>query len=150
MELRCPDARTSPSIIVSVLLLLTAVCFCYSIHAQTSPKPGEPLIQSVKGPELFRAYCASCHGATAHGDGPVASNLKAKMPDLTVLTKTNKGKFPAAHVRDVIDGQQAIASHGSRAMPVWGPIFHQVENDQDFGEVRLQNLVKYLESIQQK
>ena len=41
-------------------------------------------------------------------------------------------------------------SHGSRDMPVWGPIFHQIENDQDFGNVRLQNLIKYLESIQEK
>jgi len=33
---------------------------------------------------------------------------------------------------------------------VWEPIFHQVEEDQDFGDVRLQNLIKYLGSIQQK
>jgi mono/diheme cytochrome c family protein len=41
-----------------------------------------------------------------------------------------------------------IASHGSREMPVWGPIFHQVEEDVDRGYVRLDNLVKYLQSIQ--
>jgi hypothetical protein len=35
-------------------------------------------------------------------------------------------------------------------MPVWGPIFHQIEEDQDFGNVRLRNLIKYLETIQQK
>jgi hypothetical protein len=33
-------------------------------------------------------------------------------------------------------------------MPVWGPIFHQIEEDVDRGYVRLENLVKYLQSIQ--
>jgi mono/diheme cytochrome c family protein len=33
-------------------------------------------------------------------------------------------------------------------MPIWGPIFHQVEADMDWGNVRLENLVNYLESIQ--
>lgn len=45
-------------------------------------------------------------------------------------------------------GEGMIASHGSREMPVWGPVFHQVEADVDRGNVRLENLVKYLESIQ--
>jgi len=30
-----------------------------------------------------------------------------------------------------------------REMTIWGPIFHQIESDQDFGNVRLQNLTKY-------
>jgi hypothetical protein len=29
-----------------------------------------------------------------------------------------------------------------------GPIFHQVQEDRDYGEVRLQNLTNYLKSIQ--
>jgi hypothetical protein len=33
-------------------------------------------------------------------------------------------------------------------MPIWGPIFHQIEFDQDLGNVRLEIVVKYLESIQ--
>jgi len=33
-------------------------------------------------------------------------------------------------------------------MPIWGPIFHQIEEDVDRGHVRIENLVKYLESIQ--
>jgi hypothetical protein len=45
-------------------------------------------------------------------------------------------------------GDEVVVSHCSREMPVWGPIFYQVESDQDFGVVRLQNLVNYLESIQ--
>lgn len=72
------------------------------------------------------------------------------MPDLTVLAKKNGGQFPTARVGQTIMGDEAVVSHGSREMLIWGPIFHQVESDQDFGAVRLQNLVKYLEPIQIK
>jgi mono/diheme cytochrome c family protein len=111
----------------------------------------ERLIYSVKGPDLFRAHCASCHGSDAKGGGPVAPTLKTKPADLTVIAKNSGGKFPSERVLKIISGDEpSLLSHGSREMPVWGPIFHQVEADQDFGNVRLQNLVKYLESIQQK
>jgi hypothetical protein len=51
----------------------------------------------------------------------------------------------------VIAGQeQSPAAHGSREMPVWAPVFHDVEWDQDLGEVRLDNITRYLQSIQQK
>src|ERR1700687_6280806 len=110
-------------------------------------KEYERLIYSVKGPDLFRAHCAACHGSDAKGTGPLASALKTKVADLTVLTKHNGGQFPSARVRKTITGEDVLASHGSRDMPIWGPIFHQIESDQDFGNVRLQNLVEYLESI---
>ena len=106
------------------------------------------LIRSTKGADLFRAYCASCHGVDAKGNGPAASALKTKAPDLTSLERKNGGTFPAARVRKTITGEDVIASHGSREMPIWGPIFHQVEEDIDRGNVRIENLVKYLESIQ--
>jgi mono/diheme cytochrome c family protein len=108
----------------------------------------QPLIHSVEGPDLFRAYCASCHGLDAKGHGPAAAALKASVPDLTVLAKSNRGQFPSDRVRSAIMGDEALPSHGSREMPIWGPIFHQVEWDVDRGNVRLENLVKYLESIQ--
>jgi mono/diheme cytochrome c family protein len=123
--------------------------------AQTKPptqnqKDYERLVYSVKGLDLFRAHCAACHGADGKGDGSLAPALKAKPADLTVLTRNNGGRFPADRVRKFISGEEISISHGSREMPVWGPIFHQIEEDQDFGNVRLQNLVKYLETIQQK
>lgn len=107
-----------------------------------------PLIHSIEGPELFQSYCASCHGPSAKGNGPVAAVLRAKAPDLTVLSRGNHGDFPVQRVRQVIMGDIPAAAHGSREMPVWGPIFHQVEADEDWGNVRLSNLVEYLQSIQ--
>ena len=110
----------------------------------------ETLIYSVKGPDLFQAHCAACHGEDVSGHGPLASVLKTKVPDLTVLAKNNKGEFPSALVRKIIVGEDVLISHGSREMPIWGPIFNQIESDQDWGNVRVENLVKYLQSIQQK
>jgi mono/diheme cytochrome c family protein len=117
-------------------------------NAPNGKEPSTPLIRSVEGPDLFRAYCSPCHGMDGRGAGPAALALKAKVPDLTLLTKNNRGQFPTARVRQMIMGDKVVAAHGSREMPIWGPIFHQVESDMDWGNVRLANLVKYLQSIQ--
>jgi mono/diheme cytochrome c family protein len=107
-------------------------------------------ILPLDGAKIFRNYCASCHGVNGNGDGPVAPALKTKIPRLTTLARRNHGQFPAAHVHSIIAGDQVRASHGSPEMPVWGPIFHQIENDQDLGYVRLENVTEYLNTIQQK
>ena len=127
-----------------------ASVFASSLALPKSKEQLEQLTYSVKGPDLFRAHCAACHGPDGTGGGPLASALKTKAPDLTDIAKRNGGKFPADRVRRTILGDDVLQSHGSRDMPVWGPIFHQVEADQDFGNVRLENLVKYLQSIQKR
>jgi mono/diheme cytochrome c family protein len=106
------------------------------------------LIHSLNGPDLYRSYCASCHGTEGKGDGPVAPALNSKVPDLTTIAQRNGGVFPATQVNKIISGDQIILAHGTREMPVWGPIFHQVQEDRDYGEVRLQNLTNYLKSVQ--
>jgi mono/diheme cytochrome c family protein len=108
----------------------------------------QTLIRSLEGVDLFRSYCASCHGEDGKGHGPAAAALKATVPDLTAIARNNGGTFPMARVRRIIMGEGMIVSHGSREMPVWGPIFHQIEQDVDRGNVRFENLSKYLESIQ--
>jgi len=115
---------------------------------QRSDQQFEKLIHSVEGPDLFRAYCASCHGTDGKGHGPAASALKANIPDLTLLAAINGGQFPTRRVRSAITGEDALASHGSRDMPIWGPVFHQIEADVDRGNVRVENLVNYIQSIQ--
>lgn len=145
--------KSGLKILPFLFLVLIGACagFAAAQSSSATGKANEKLIYSVKGTDLFRAHCAACHGAGGKGDGPAASALRKKPADLTILAKNNGGKFPAERVRKFISGDEATTdSHGSREMPVWGPIFHQIENDQDFGNVRLQNLVKYLESIQQK
>jgi mono/diheme cytochrome c family protein len=111
-------------------------------------RPGGRVIASLKGVDIYRAYCASCHGTQGKGDGPVAPALNATIPDLTAIAYKNGGVFPTARVLKIIAGDEAILGHGSREMPIWGPLFHQVEEDRDYGEVRLQNVTEYLKSIQ--
>ena len=137
--------------LVVALALVGVVLPGVGKQTQTAPNvEGQftPLIRSVEGPDLFRAYCTPCHGMDAKGGGPAAPALKTKVPDLTLLASNNQGQFPTARVRQVIMGDKVVAAHGSREMPIWGPIFHQVESDMDWGNVRLVNLMKYLQTIQ--
>lgn len=115
-------------------------------------KTPRKLIASMEGKDLYLAYCASCHGKLGKGDGPVASALKAPLADLTTISKRNRGKFPREEMEKIILGEQKSArtAHGSDQMPVWGPVFSKVENDQDFGLVRVRRLMEYLMSIQAK
>jgi mono/diheme cytochrome c family protein len=140
--------------VVIVLMLSVFSFFGGAAASQTksaSQKKYEELIYSVRGPDLYHAHCAPCHGSEGKGNGPVGVALKTKPADLTILAKNNGGKFPTERVLKFISGDDpSLPSHGTREMPVWGPIFHQIEEDQDFGNVRLRNLIKYLETIQQK
>jgi mono/diheme cytochrome c family protein len=109
------------------------------------------VIDSLKGGDLYRAYCAVCHGSDAKGDGPMSKSLKTAPPDLTRIAARNAGSFPLARVRRIISGTEVLsAGHGTREMPVWGSIFSRVDADRDLGGVRIDNLARYLQSLQAK
>jgi mono/diheme cytochrome c family protein len=78
----------------------------------------EHLINPIKGPSLFTAQCAVCHGSDGKGNGPISPHLKTRPPDLTVLTKNNGGRFPSARMQKTITGEGVVASHGTREMPI--------------------------------
>ena len=102
----------------------------------------------MEGAELFRAYCAMCHGRDATGNGPAAGALQKSPPDLTRIRQRNGGNFPRERVKNYISGESDILSHGSREMPIWGPIFRQADRDYELGEIRLHNVTVYAESLQ--
>jgi len=83
---------------------------------------GEPLSE-VDGKQLYLSACASCHGASGHGDGPVANALKSPAPDLTQLAGTHGGQFPRTLVIETITGERTVTAHGTREMPVWSRRF---------------------------
>jgi mono/diheme cytochrome c family protein len=72
------------------------------------------------GPQLYRQFCASCHGVTGRGDGPVAPALGIEVPDLTRIAQRHSGSFDRAMVEAIIDGRRIVGAHGTRTMPVWG------------------------------
>src|SRR5215467_11809422 len=65
---------------------------------------------AASGKEMFKAYCASCHGESGKGDGPAAAALKAKPSDLSALAKSNGGKFPADRVQSILHGQATLSA----------------------------------------
>lgn len=106
----------------------------------------------LSGEELFMRYCAACHGTDARGTGPVAATLNKRVPDLTGLALRAGGTFPAAGVRDMIDGRSMAIAHGTRRMPVWGYEFFVEEGEDRVAErtarEMINRLVAYLETIQ--
>jgi mono/diheme cytochrome c family protein len=82
---------------------------------------------ALSGQELYVRFCASCHGATGRGDGPVAKSLRVEVPDLALIATRAGGKFPRERVVRIIDGRHIIGAHGSRTMPVWGEDLSRIE-----------------------
>jgi len=104
---------------------------------------------SVSGQDLFKSYCATCHGGDARGGGPAASSLKTRPADLTTLARRNGGTFPRTDVISYIDGTgRVLPSHGPGDMPVWGPIFRAQDALDPRVKVRIANIAAYLESLQ--
>jgi len=103
------------------------------------------------GGQLFKVYCASCHGLTGRGDGPVAEQLRKPPPDLTKYAARNGGVFPSERLREIIDGT-GVATHGDRDMPVWGDAFQRSRDGltPEGATKRIDALVRYLETIQER
>jgi mono/diheme cytochrome c family protein len=106
-------------------------------------------VSAADGAEMFRAYCAVCHGTDGRGGGPAADSLKKRPADLTQLSRKNGSKFPAVHVAQVIQGDTAVGAHGSRDMPVWGSVFRSL-GDSGTVKLRIENVSRYVESLQRR
>jgi mono/diheme cytochrome c family protein len=111
-----------------------------------------PPAESISGSDLYRTYCAVCHGRSGKGDGPLAANMKTRPPDLTLFAQNNGGTFPAALVTRIIDGRNPMPGHGGRDMPIWADAFKASRGglSEEEVNVRIEAVVKHLESIQQK
>jgi len=116
----------------------------------TGPRTLSLAIDSMYGPDLFKMYCATCHGPDGKGGGPVAPALKVPPPDLTVLSRRQDGVFPVVEVETIITGPVAVAAHGSDQMPIWGAIFRALDASDARAKARIKNLVDHIRSIQQR
>ena len=132
-----------------ICLLLAGVVAVAQTKIKTVPAAAT---SRVSGSEMYRTYCAVCHGLAGKGDGPAAVALKARPTDLTQLAKRNGGKYPDAKVNTAITAVPDMPAHGTSEMPIWGNIFRQIEGQghEQSVKLRVYNLVKYLESIQGK
>ena len=110
-------------------------------------------IAQLSGVDMYQQLCSSCHGVSAHGDGPVASLIKTGVPDLTRIAARDGGEFPTEDVRRTIDGRWDRRAHGARDMPVWGWQLYDSSSSNDVQEraevdSMIDRLVTYLRSIQ--
>ncbi|MFZ0419130.1 MAG: cytochrome c [Candidatus Sulfotelmatobacter sp.] len=143
-------------IVMSTALILLS---CAVAAQDNTPDQSKTVIQHVpitstspvSGKEMYTAYCAVCHGTDGKGGGPAASALKTPPTDLTLLSKSNGGKYPALKVTSAIRGTADLPAHGSKDMPVWGELFWSMSRGHE-GQVqqRVANLTHYIETLQAK
>jgi mono/diheme cytochrome c family protein len=121
---------------------LMAVVWAASARAE------EPGVAHESGDSIYKSYCASCHGTSGKGDGPLADALRYRPTDLTTITLRGKtGMFPADEVHKVIDGRKTMKGHGGSDMPIWGDAF---KTSRETFKAKVDALVEFLESIQVK
>jgi mono/diheme cytochrome c family protein len=110
------------------------------------------VFSEYSGEETFTRFCASCHGSSGQGDGPVAAGIPITVPNLTTLRKRQGDHFPEETLRKIIDGRNIVVYHGTRYMPVWGYEFWIEEGADEEAEKKvtiiIRNLISYIESIQ--
>jgi mono/diheme cytochrome c family protein len=119
-------------------------------HVMATASSSQQVRRLLDGEGLFQGYCASCHGRNGKGKGPAAHALKTPPADLTLLARHNGGTFPRERVtRYIASGEPATPAHGSKDMPVWGPIFVGLAPGSfDLINPRIVEVVRYLESLQ--
>ena len=106
--------RWRPAAVPGLVLVSALAAGC--VDERTDPRTGA---------ELFRRYCAACHGTSGRGDGPLADTLRTPPADLTRIAERAGGQFDETAVMMKIDGRRLVAEHGPSEMPVWGAVFQQ-------------------------
>ncbi|QEL27173.1 cytochrome c (plasmid) [Bosea sp. F3-2] len=101
------------------------------------------------GQAEYENKCAACHGKDGSGNGPVAPALRRQPPDLRLLTRNNRGVYPAEVLRGIVDGRRSLRAHGNYEMPVWGRETSPGGTDISTNE-RIAAIVEYLRSMQIK
>lgn len=135
---------------IEIPALIVRTALAAAIVVLPTGSSAEPAMAS--GQVLFQNHCASCHGTDGSGNGPAATGMAPPPPNLTEISKRAGGKFPAAHVVEVITYGGRLAAHGKGAMPIWGKIFSNEGGRGTSGAATSRRnmiaLKRYLETIQ--
>lgn len=134
------------------LALALAAWLLPAVAGAEPPGAPESRLGTDLGAQLYARHCASCHGASGSGDGPVARALLRPPADLTRIAARRGGEFPDGDVAQWIDGRFETAAHGTREMPVWGrrladPIAEDASGE-EVARGRIDLLVEYLRALQ--
>ena len=151
-----------PFVILGALFLAISFAGCILVGEEKPQEQSNPNVKlkqvpvpnvtATSGKEMYNAYCASCHGADGTGNGPAAPALKTRPTNLTLLSALHNGRFPDAAIQQTIKGDPAMPSaHGSKEMPVWGPVFTTIgQGSAAQTQLRVRNLTEYIFSLQRK
>jgi len=143
--------RSTCNIATTCALLFMLACIAAVARAQEKKSPHPLASVPVSGAQLYKRYCAVCHGNDLKGGGPVSTEFKNPPSDLTTLAVRHEGKFPDAYVEDVLQNGVKTPAHGNTEMPIWGPIFASIPGtNPDLAKTRITNLTSYIKSMQAK
>ena len=102
------------------------------------------------GKQMYKDYCAACHGMDGKGNGPAASALACKkLPDLTTIAKRKNEKSAAMEVKAVLEFGTPSKAHGTPDMPIWGPLFASLNEGAGVVKLRIKNICDYVDSMQE-
>lgn len=132
------------------LLVLISACLTAAAQTKVIKEVAVRPAVSNQGVDLYNQYCSVCHGKDGKGAGPAADALKTRPTDLTQIAHRNNGKFNELEVKLVIEGQDKVIAHGTTNMPVWGTLLRGSADNWALGELRVQELLKYVEKMQAK
>ena len=134
-------------VLMAFVLGLGSAAFGQDKQIKKEPVKSSP---ANSGQKMFKQYCAVCHGETGKGDGPAASALKQQPADLTTLAQRHDGKFPSDYVANVLRNGVKAPAHGDAEMPVWGPLFSTMDQNEALVNLRITNLTNYIKALQAK
>ena len=105
--------------ILTVFVLVLGVAFLL-------PSDSYAAGDTTKGAEVYKAYCATCHGDTGKGDGVAAAALDPKPRDLSNAEYVSG--LTDAHIKKIVtEGGPSVGM--SATMPAWGGIIPEADID---------------------
>jgi mono/diheme cytochrome c family protein len=124
-----------------------------TLFGETAKKEGiemKPVPRSniSSGAQMYKDYCAVCHGVDGRSDGPATTHLKTAVPELRTLALRNHGKYPNARVATILRDGLHSTPPGELGMPTWGALFRP--HDGAATELRIQNITKFIGTLQQQ
>lgn len=134
---------------LSLLVMVIMGAFLI-ISCDNKPPEHSKAAQAMRGKEIFKKQCTTCHGgAGMEANASVLAGLEKKPLDLTRINDRRGVKdFPVSEIARIIDGRNMVQAHGPRDMPVWGEIYEAEGLDSEQIRGRKGELVAYLMSIQ--
>lgn len=130
------------------LIRVTPVAVALALAQSKMAAPPASGAPPAEGAQTYLRYCGACHGEQGKGDGPVAKAMNVPPANLTTLAKNNNGQLPALRLLVILGRSQTVAAHGGEGMPLWGDAFVSWQQGEPVAQLRVYNLMRFLEAIQ--